>query len=87
MTWWLRVIIAAAVALLLVVAIAVIISRPEKPVVLGTLDRAIAVSADGSRLLLGMRDKKDKGELKEIGLVIEPWTVTGCYVPAETQSA
>ena len=31
-------------------------SRPEKPVVLGSLDRAIAISTDGSQLLVGMRD-------------------------------
>jgi hypothetical protein len=35
-------------------------------------------------LLLKLRDKKEKGEAKEIGLVIEPWSVTGCYVPNET---
>jgi len=28
-------------------------------------------------------EKKEKGEAKDIGLVIEPWSVTGCYVPAE----
>ena len=35
-------------------------------------------------LLLKLRDKRDKGEVKEIGLVIEPWKVTGCYLPNET---
>jgi hypothetical protein len=35
-------------------------------------------------LVLKLRDKKEKGEAKEIGLVIEPWSVTGCYVPNET---
>jgi len=34
-------------------------------------------------LLLKLRDQKDKGEVKEIGLVIEPWSITGCYVPNE----
>ena len=34
-------------------------------------------------LVLKLRDKKEKGEVKEIGLVIEPWSVTGCYVPNE----
>jgi hypothetical protein len=34
-------------------------------------------------LLLTLRDKKDKGEIQEIGLVIEPWKVTGCYLPNE----
>ena len=38
-------------------------------------------------LLLRLRDQKDKGEVKEIGLVIEPWRVTGCYLPSETSSA
>jgi len=36
-------------------------------------------------LLLKLRDQKDKGEVKEIGLVIEPWRVTGCYVPASSE--
>ena len=35
-------------------------------------------------LLLKLREKKEKGEVTEIGLVIEPWSVTGCYRPAET---
>ena len=35
-------------------------------------------------LLLKLRDQKDKGEVKEIGLVLEPWKVTGCYLPGET---
>jgi len=34
-------------------------------------------------LLLKLRDQKEKGEVKEIGLVIEPWSVTGCYVQNE----
>ena len=32
-------------------------------------------------LMLGLRDRKDKGEIKEIGLVNEPFAVTGCYLP------
>jgi len=32
-------------------------------------------------LLLKLRDQKEKGDVKEIGLVIEPWKVTGCYLP------
>ena len=32
-------------------------------------------------LVLKLIEKKEKGEVKEIGLVIEPWSVTGCYVP------
>ena len=34
-------------------------------------------------LLLKLREKKEKGEVTEIGLVIEPWSVTGCYLPKE----
>ena len=34
-------------------------------------------------LLLKLREKKEKGEVNEIGLVIEPWSVTGCYLPNE----
>jgi hypothetical protein len=30
---------------------------------------------------------RDGGEAKEIGLIIEPWSVTGCYVPAEPEPA
>lgn len=36
-------------------------------------------------LLLRLRERKEKGEVKEIGLVIEPWSVTGCYVPTENR--
>jgi hypothetical protein len=32
-------------------------------------------------LMLGLRDKKERGEIKEIGLVNEPYQVTGCYLP------
>jgi hypothetical protein len=27
--------------------------------------------------------KRADGEATEIGLIIEPWSVTGCYIPAE----
>jgi len=37
-------------------------------------------------LLLKLRERKEQGEVKEIGLVIEPWSVTGCYAPNETQT-
>jgi len=36
-------------------------------------------------LMLKLRDQKDAGEIKEIGIVIEPWKVTGCYLPNEAQ--
>ena len=32
-------------------------------------------------LMLGLLDQKEKGEIKEIGLVNEPYAVTGCYLP------
>jgi hypothetical protein len=36
-------------------------------------------------LLLKLREKKEKNEVKEIGLVIEPWSVTGCYLPSDAE--
>lgn len=48
--------IAGAVLLLLLVLVVVYASRPQKPVVLGSLERAIAIAPDGSRLLVGMKD-------------------------------
>ncbi len=35
-------------------------------------------------LLLKLRERKEKNEIKEVGLVIEPWSVTGCYAPNDT---
>ena len=32
-------------------------------------------------LMLGLRERKEKGEIKEFGLVNEPYAVTGCYLP------
>ena len=29
--------------------------------------------------------KRASGEATEIGLIIEPWSVTGCYVPREPE--
>ena len=37
-------------------------------------------------LLLKLRERKEKGEVKEIGLVIEPWSVTGCYLTGESET-
>jgi len=31
--------------------------------------------------------KRSTGEATEIGLIIEPWKVTGCYVPSEPAPA
>lgn len=38
-------------------------------------------------LVLKLRDRRDKGEIKEIGLVIEPFKVTGCYLANERENA
>ena len=32
-------------------------------------------------IVLKLVDKREAGEAEEIGLVIEPWGVTGCYKP------
>jgi hypothetical protein len=48
--------IAGAVVLLLLGLVVLFATRPQKPVILGTLDRAIAIAPDGSHLLLGMKD-------------------------------
>ena len=37
-------------------------------------------------LVMKLAEKKEKGEVKEIGLVIEPWSVTGCYLPNEAEA-
>ena len=34
-----------------------------------------------------LADKRKSGEAAEIGLVIEPWKVTGCYLPSEPEPA
>jgi hypothetical protein len=34
-----------------------------------------------SAIVLKLVKKKASGEVEEIGLVIEPWRVTGCYKP------
>ena len=35
-------------------------------------------------IVLKLLKRKTDGEVTEIGLVIEPWRVTGCYKPQET---
>ncbi len=40
-------------------------------------NKASAAQAIVSKLA----EKRSSGEATEIGLVIEPWSVTGCYVP------
>jgi len=32
---------------------------------------------------LQLVEKRRRGEVEEIGLVLEPWSVTGCYKPSE----
>lgn len=34
-----------------------------------------------SAIVLQLVEKKTSGEVEEIGLVIEPWRVTGCFKP------
>jgi hypothetical protein len=34
-----------------------------------------------------LANKRERGEASEIGLVIEPWKVTGCYLPSEPEPA
>ena len=46
-------------------------------------NKASAALAIVTKLL----DKRTAGEAAEIGLIIEPWSVTGCYVPAEPAPA
>ena len=34
-------------------------------------------------IVLKLRQKKQSGEAEEIGLMIEPWRITGCYKAAD----
>ena len=36
-----------------------------------------------SAIVLKLVEKRTRGEAEEIGLIVEPWSVTGCYKPAE----
>ncbi len=38
-------------------------------------------------LIAKLVEKRSAGEAKEIGLIIEPWSVTGCYLPDEPEPA
>ena len=38
-------------------------------------------------MALKLARRRASGEAKEIGLVIESWSVTGCYLPAEGKPA
>lgn len=44
-------------------------------------NKASAAHAIISKLI----QRRDAGAAKEIGLIIEPWSVTGCYIPAQPQ--
>lgn len=46
-------------------------------------NKASAAQAIVTRLLA----KRTAGEASQIGLIIEPWSVTGCYLPAEPKPA
>ena len=37
-------------------------------------------------IVLGLAERRDAGEVAEIGLVIEPFRVTGCYRPQPTEA-
>ena len=37
-------------------------------------------------IVLKLVDKRAIGEAEEIGLVIEPWRVTGCYKPQSSEA-
>jgi hypothetical protein len=39
-----------------------------------------------SAIVLKLADKKEHGEAEEIGLVIEPFRVTGCYKPHSNEA-
>lgn len=36
-------------------------------------------------IVLKLAGRRSEGKAEEIGLVIEPWRVTGCYKPHESQ--
>jgi hypothetical protein len=38
-------------------------------------------------IIAKLAEARARGKAKEIGLIIEPWTVTGCYLPVEPEPA
>jgi hypothetical protein len=38
-------------------------------------------------IVLKLVQQKSRGDAEEIGLVIEPWRVTGCYKPHESEAS
>ena len=39
-----------------------------------------------SAIVLKLVGQRSRGDAQEIGLVIEPWRVTGCYKPQESEA-
>jgi hypothetical protein len=39
-----------------------------------------------SAIVLKLREKRESGEVDDIGLVIEPFQVTGCYKPSSVEA-
>ena len=39
-----------------------------------------------SAIVLKLVEQRAQGKAEEIGLVIEPWSVTGCYKPHEAET-
>jgi hypothetical protein len=39
-----------------------------------------------SAFVLQLRERRERGEVEEIGLVIEPFRVTGCYKPHSAEA-
>ena len=39
-----------------------------------------------SAIVLNLVNRRDSGDAEEIGLVIEPWRVTGCYKPPSNEA-
>lgn len=42
-------------------------------------------ASSANAIVLKLVDKRTSGEAEEIGLIIEPWRVTGCYKPNPTE--
>jgi hypothetical protein len=40
-----------------------------------------------SAIVLRLVQQKSRGDVEEIGLVIEPWRVTGCYKPQQSEAS
>jgi len=40
-----------------------------------------------SAIVLKLAERRDAGEVEEIGLVIEPFRLTGCYKPQPSQAS